>query len=105
MPGRGHVWHQYTVLVDEDAPVTRNDLVARLDQAGIGYGVYYPRVVFDYDCYRKHPRVITAPMPVAERVSRSCLSLPVHASLRDGDIDRIADAVESAFQVTARVHR
>ena len=105
MPGRMHVWHQYTVLLDEDAPVTRNDVIAHLDRAGIGTGIYYPRVVFDYDCYRQHPRVITAPVPVAERISRSCLSLPVHASLRDGDIDRIGDAVESAFQVTARVHR
>ena len=52
MPGRMHVWHQYTVLLDEDAPVTRNDVIAHLDRAGIGTGIYYPRVVFDYDCYR-----------------------------------------------------
>jgi dTDP-4-amino-4,6-dideoxygalactose transaminase len=30
---------------------------------------------------------------VAARAAAQCLSLPVHANLRDEDVDRIADAV------------
>src|SRR5437667_118546 len=96
LPGRSHVWHQYTVLVASDAPVTRDELVTRLAAAGVGSGVYYPRTVYDYDCYRDHPRVVTDPAPVAERVAASCLSLPVHQYLSDTDLDRVVEAVRAA---------
>src|SRR5262245_41547875 len=72
LAGREHVWHQYTVLVTPDAPVSRDELMARLLDRGVGCGVYYPRTVYDYDCYRQHPRVIVDPMPVAESVARRC---------------------------------
>ena len=56
--GRGHVWHQFTVLVTDRAPIDRDEFVARLAERGVGSGVYYPRLVFDYDCYRNHPQVV-----------------------------------------------
>ena len=31
--------------------------------------VYYPRVVFDYDCYRRDPRVMVAEVPHATRIA------------------------------------
>ncbi|WP_428966732.1 DegT/DnrJ/EryC1/StrS family aminotransferase [Micromonospora fluostatini] len=96
LPGRAHVWHQYTVLVTEAAPVTRDEVAARLTEQGVGSGVYYPKVVYDYDCYREHPRVVADPAPVAERVARQCLSLPVHHHLADGDVDRVVEAVRKA---------
>ncbi|MGC4808101.1 DegT/DnrJ/EryC1/StrS family aminotransferase [Micromonospora sp. DT233] len=96
LPGRSHVWHQYTVLVGEDAPVTRDEVIARLTEQGVGCGIYYPRTVYDYDCYREHPRVVADPAPVAERVARQCLSLPVHHHLADGDVDRIIEVVRKA---------
>ena len=96
LPGRSHVWHQYTVLVTPDCPVSRDELVERLTAKGIGCGVYYPRAVYDYDCYREHPRVVADPAPVAERVAAQCLSLPVHQHLGEGDVERVAAAVREA---------
>jgi len=96
-PGRTHVWHQYTVLVGDDAPVTRDELAARLTERGIGNGIYYPRVVFDYDCYRDHPGVVADEAPVAERVARQALSLPVHPKLTEGDVDTIVAQVREVF--------
>jgi perosamine synthetase len=87
--GRGHVWHQYTVLVDDEAGCSRDSMVEQLGAAGIGCGVYYPRLVFDYDCYRAHPGLVASDVPVAARVVQQCLSLPVHPHLSDGDLDRI----------------
>jgi dTDP-4-amino-4,6-dideoxygalactose transaminase len=97
LPGRGHVWHQYTVRVTADAPITRDDLLDRLQAEGIGCGVYYPRVVFDYDCYRDHPGVETAQVPVARRTAEEVLSLPVHPGLGPGDLDRIVSTVRAGF--------
>ena len=93
LEGRTHVWHQYTVQVDEQAPIGRDELAAGLGARGIGCGVYYPKLVSDYDCYRDHPRVIAEDTPVAAQIARQCLSLPVHAALTEADIAAIVGAV------------
>ena len=49
-----------------------------LQAAGVGCGVYYPALVFDYDCYRDHPLIHPADVPVAARTTTEVLSLPVH---------------------------
>lgn len=99
LPGRTHVWHQYTVRVPPDAPLDRDGLAEALTARGIATGAYYPRPVYDYDCYRSHPRVLVEPMPRAEAAAREVLSLPVHPGLRDGDLDRIIQTVREVFHV------
>ncbi len=98
LAGRGHVWHQFTVLVDEDAPVDRDALADRLTERGVGSGIYYPRTAYDYDCYRAHPRVVIEDTPVATSVAARCLSIPVHARLSAGDVDQIIAAVRGAME-------
>ncbi|SES46377.1 DegT/DnrJ/EryC1/StrS family aminotransferase [Actinokineospora terrae] len=97
LPGREHVWHQYTVLVTEDAAVDRDEFAAKLTERGIGNGIYYPKLVFDYDCYRDHPRVIASDAPVATKVAEQALSLPVHPKLTAGDIDTIVTTVREVL--------
>jgi perosamine synthetase len=89
LPDRHHVWHQYTIVLEDGARLDRDALLDELTNAGIGCGIYYPRAVFDYDCYRDHPQVVVADVPVADAVARRCLSLPVHQHLTDDDVDRI----------------
>ncbi len=93
MPGRTHVWHQFTIRVTEDAAVGRDQFVASLLKRGIGAGVYYPHLLFDYDAYRDHPLVKVTGTPVAARVATQVVSLPVHTALSDGDIDEIIAVV------------
>jgi perosamine synthetase len=97
LPDRDHVWHQYTVLVTEEAGLTRDEFAARLTESGIGNGVYYPKVAFDYDCYREHPQVITSDVPVARRVAGQALSLPVHPKLSASDLDQIIETVRKVL--------
>lgn len=92
-PGRTHVFHQYTVRVTDEAPWGRDQLAAELARLGIESGVYYPRAVYDYNCYRSHSGVRIEPMPGAEAAAREVLSLPVHPGLTDDDLDRIVDTV------------
>jgi dTDP-4-amino-4,6-dideoxygalactose transaminase len=92
--GRTHVWHQYTVRVTSEARITRDEVLTGLAQAGVGAGVYYPRAVYEYDCFRDHPRVrIDGGNPVAERVGREVLSLPVHQHLTAADRDQVVASV------------
>lgn len=97
LAGRTHVWHQYTVVVTDEARVSRDELSARLTERGVGNAAYYPRVAFDYDCYREHPGVIPADVPVAFDMARRVLSLPVHPKLSDGDLDTIVGAVREVL--------
>lgn len=93
LPGRGHVWHQYTVLVGPDAAISRDELVAKLGERGVGSGIYYPKLVFDYDCYREHPRVRTSEVPVAEQIVQQAVSLPVHPKLSRDDVQTVVATV------------
>jgi perosamine synthetase len=92
-PGRGHVYHQYTVRVTRHARRTRDDVRLLLEASQIGCGVYYPRPVFDYECFRDDPRVAPCVAPTAARLSDEVLSLPVHPKLCDADVGRVIDAV------------
>jgi perosamine synthetase len=97
LPGRTHVWHQYTVLITDDAPVSRDEFAAKLTEKGIGNGIYYPKTVFDYDCYRDNDKVVISDVPVAERVARQALSLPVHPKLTDAQLDTIITTVREVL--------
>lgn len=94
-PSHVHAWHQYTVLLADS--VDRDGVVARMDEAGIECGVYYPRLVWDYDAYRDHPQVVVTPAPIAESAARRCLSLPVHPALTGADLERIASELRRSL--------
>lgn len=100
LPGRDHVWHQYTVLVGPHAFLSRDELSAALTEKGIGNGIYYPKIVFDYDCYAGHPQVPGANVrdfPVAKAVASQALSLPVHPKLTDEQLDTVIDTVREVL--------
>ncbi|MGI8761728.1 MAG: DegT/DnrJ/EryC1/StrS family aminotransferase [Jatrophihabitantaceae bacterium] len=98
LSGRGHVWHQFTVLVTDESPIEREEFVERLTERGVGCGIYYPRLVFDYDCYREDPRVHAAEMPVAASVAAQAVSLPVHPRLSGEDLDTIVSTVRDLMK-------
>jgi len=93
---RRHVWHQYTVVLKDNARISREEFLFHLEKSGIGAGIYYPRLVHDYDCYRSDPRVVVDPTPTATYVAQNCVSLPVHQFLSDSDIEQIAEGVRTA---------
>jgi dTDP-4-amino-4,6-dideoxygalactose transaminase len=90
---RGHVWHQYTIRVTDEAAVDRDMFIAKLLAAGIGAGVYYPKLIRDYETYRDNPRVIASATPTAARIATQVVSLPVHQSLTEDELAQIIDAV------------
>ena len=92
-----HVFHQYTVRVTPEARLGRDDLQARLAERGVASGVYYPRPVFDYPCFRAEPRIGDPDVPNTVRVAREVLSLPVNPELGEDDLELIVDAVRGAL--------
>jgi dTDP-4-amino-4,6-dideoxygalactose transaminase len=95
---RGHVWHQYTVRILADAPVRRDEFCARLARVGVGYGIYYPRLMHDYQCYADNPQIITDSTPTARAMTAHVVSLPVHPGLDSSDLARIVHSVREAVR-------
>jgi perosamine synthetase len=88
-PG-AHVWHQYTVRVPEG----RDELQAYLRSKDIEAVVYYPHVLPAQPLYRDLGFVEDG-YPVAQRLAREVLSLPVHPGLSQTDLDQIVEAVNA----------
>jgi dTDP-4-amino-4,6-dideoxygalactose transaminase len=86
-------------VLDESAKVDRAGLGQHLTERGIGNGIYYPRLVHDYACFRDRPDVVVDPTPVAARLAAGCLSLPLHAKLSPADVAAAVDAVREALVV------
>ena len=89
-PGATHVYHQYTVRVPA---AHRAALHEHLTAQGVGSAVYYPTPV-----HRLAPFAelgADAVLPATEDAAARVLSLPVHPSLTDADLDRIVAAVRS----------
>ena len=96
-PKKTHVWHQFTVRVTNEAFVGRDTLKSQLGSRGIGTGIYYPRPLTDYPCFREHPQVRVGDLPNSRLLSSQVLSLPVHHGLVDADIDKIVTEVRHAL--------
>ena len=86
-PGCGHVWHQYTIRVAR----ARDAAIKKLNDAGIGTGVFYPVPAHQQQHIREAVGDIT--LPVAEQLAREVISLPVHPQLSQRDLETIVAEV------------
>jgi perosamine synthetase len=89
-----HVYHQYVVRVEDDFPATREKLMDFLQEKGIASAVHYPKPIYEQPLYREMERAWPR-CPAAEDVSRRVLSLPVHPSLKQEDLEYIAATLNS----------
>ncbi|MER5446760.1 DegT/DnrJ/EryC1/StrS family aminotransferase [Streptomyces sp. NPDC002766] len=91
--GARHVYHQYTVRI----PGGLRDSVQRdLARQGIGSTVYYPTPIHRLRPYQDQG---SPPLPETDRAAAEVLSLPVHPTLRQAELERIAQAVSDAGRV------
>ena len=85
---RGHIFHQYTIRCEQ-----RDQLQKYLNDNGVGTGIYYPSLLYDYP-----PMInLKANCPNAERLTNEVLSLPVHPALTDQDVLTVIQAVTTFF--------
>lgn len=88
--GAVHVYHQYTIRVPED----RDGFVRALrDEYGIGSGVYYPIPNHRLPSLARYARGLE--LPETERAAKEVISLPVHPSVTERGLERIAAAVNA----------
>lgn len=87
-----HVYHQYVILLKDDAPITRDGLREYLRRNGVETAVHYPTPINRQPLFKKLGYAEDC-CPVSDYVSKRILSLPVHPGLTDEDIDYIAELI------------
>jgi len=85
-------WHMFQVVLPlEQLSVDRAQVMTELKELGIGTGVHYPTIT-GFTLYQNLGYKVEA-TPVAERIGRSILTLPLFPGMADEDIGRIASAL------------
>jgi len=84
-----HVYHQYTLRVKKKRDSLRNALLAR----GIGCEVYYPLPLHQQPFLKELGEFPN--FPIAERLCKEVLSIPVHPLVGEEERWEIAESIRS----------
>jgi dTDP-4-amino-4,6-dideoxygalactose transaminase len=85
--------HLYSVLIDEKRTgISRDRFLERMTWHGIGVGVHYLSLP-EHPFYRERFGWNPDDYPVAARIGRQTVSLPLSPKLSDGDINEVIEAV------------
>jgi dTDP-3-amino-3,4,6-trideoxy-alpha-D-glucose transaminase len=89
----GHVYHLFPVLADD-----RDALMTHLDKSGVGSIIHYPLPIPRQTAFSHMPASHT---PIADRVSATICSLPLHPRLSDEDARVVVRAVRGWHRSTS----
>ena len=90
----GHSWNMFCVRLPFDRMATsRKEFIAAMHAQGIGIGISYEAMhltsLFRAEGHRE------GEFPNAERIARETVTLPLHAAMNEGDVDRVCDTLEA----------
>jgi dTDP-4-amino-4,6-dideoxygalactose transaminase len=99
LPARGdsgHSWHMFQLLIDFDTRrMTRAAFQKNMAERGIGIGVHYPCIPgLTYYRQRGYRPEDT---PVAARVGRETVTLPLFPAMQDEDVPRVCRALREVL--------
>ena len=83
------VWHQFTLLHPR-----RDELRAHLEKCGVGTEIIYPGPMHLQPCYATLG-YRAGSLPVTERTSACCLSLPIFPELTDEQVDHVIKSINA----------
>ena len=87
------VYYVYNLLVRN-----RDDLAAHLKEKGIGYSIYYPKPLHLQKCFQ-YLGYKEGDFPVAERVSKEIIALPMYPELTRDEIDYVCESIRSFYSL------
>jgi dTDP-4-amino-4,6-dideoxygalactose transaminase len=100
LPARGdsgHSWHMFQVLIDFAARgMTRPGFQKAMADRGIGIGVHYPSIP-SLKFYRE-AGYRDEDTPVAARVGRETVTLPLFPAMADEDVTRVVSEIKSMLK-------
>ena len=82
-----HSYNQYTIRVND-----RKKLEKYLNKNNVPFGVYYTQPIYNYNAYKSKGY---KPLPMAEKVSKQCLSLPIYPELPMEHVKKICNILNN----------
>jgi dTDP-4-amino-4,6-dideoxygalactose transaminase len=90
----GHSWHLYPIVLNERAKTGRNDLISKLNAAGIGTSVHY-KPIHRMTYWRERYQLKPEDFPVAEKIWKGNLSLPIYPGMTPEELCYVTDTLKS----------
>jgi dTDP-4-amino-4,6-dideoxygalactose transaminase len=90
-PGNSHVWHLFVVRVPN-----RDRVFSSMSEDGIGVGIHYPTPFSKLPAYSYLSSQISN-CPVAEKLSKDILSLPIYPGITQSQIEQVCFALNKAL--------
>jgi dTDP-4-amino-4,6-dideoxygalactose transaminase len=79
-PWGKHCWYMYTLKYTENNNMGRDDFIKKLNDEGIGAGVYYKKPLHLMELFNKYPTK-KEDLTTTELLSEKALSIPIHPKL------------------------
>jgi hypothetical protein len=97
----GQSWNMFCVLLPLDRlKISRREFRDALEKRGVGTGVSYEALHLSTLGRRHGGR--DGQFPNAERIARETVTLPLHAGMNEGDVDRVCGAVAEVLAAAKR---
>lgn len=94
-PGDTHSWHLYIVQLTDDAPLTRDAFITRLQEAGVATSVHY-RPLHQMTYWK--PMAEGRAFPAADAYFARCVSLPMFMSMTDEEQSHVIEVVRKVLR-------
>lgn len=88
-----HAWHLFPLVLNSNAPISRNKFIELMSEAGIGTSVHY-KPLFRLKYYRETYKLSEQDFPNAERTWQGTVSLPIYPGLTKDEQAYIVDTVK-----------
>ncbi len=92
--GYKHVYHQYTVRITPEFGMSRDEFEKKMAAKGIMCKVYYPKPLHVYPHFNQMGYKL-GDFPVAEKLAKEVISIPVHPLVTPEDIKFIIKTIKS----------
>jgi dTDP-4-amino-4,6-dideoxygalactose transaminase len=96
IPKVKHNYYNFVITVDQDKfGQSRDNLYDNLKTYNIFTRKYFYPLCSQFQCYKQYPSSSPENLPVAEKITKQVLSLPLYSGLADEDIHKICDVIFS----------
>lgn len=87
-----HAWHLFPIILNSESPVSRNRFIELMAENGIGTSVHY-KPLHQMSYYRERYGLKDEDFPVAEKIWKGTVSLPVYPGLTDAELSYVCKTV------------
>ncbi len=91
-PGNKMAYHLFPILLNKKSKINRDELLIKLNKAGIGCGVHYESIP-QHPYYKKKYGWLSSSTPKAHKFGKYQISLPITPLISHNDLDYIINTV------------